>query len=73
MDKVLHSSVVFGLRPQFKTLEGWRQGLHQLFRAFLKAHDKSPAARDIVEEHQQEIELYEQYGEYFGYIVLYRQ
>jgi hypothetical protein len=33
---------------KFNALEGRRQGLHQRFPAFLKAHGYSPAARGIV-------------------------
>ncbi|WP_254276942.1 class I SAM-dependent methyltransferase [Halomonas sp. 3H] len=47
--------------------ENYYRPLQERFPAFLKAHRNSPAARAIVEEQQQEIELYERYGEYFGY------
>ncbi|MFC2993379.1 class I SAM-dependent methyltransferase [Halomonas tibetensis] len=53
--------------PRRCWLDGYYRPLQQRFPAFLKSHGNSPAARAIVEEQQQEIELYERYGEHFGY------
>ncbi len=53
--------------PRRCWLDGYYRPLQQRFPAFLKTHGNSPTARAIVEEQQQEIELYERYGEYFGY------
>ncbi len=53
--------------PRRCWLDGYYRPLQQRFPAFLKTHGNSPAARAIVEEQQQEIELYERYGDYFGY------
>ena len=35
--------------------------------AFLERHGNSPAARNIVEEHREEIRIYQQYKDYFSY------
>lgn len=48
-------------------LDGYYHPLQRRFPAFLQTHGNGPAAQAIVEEHQHEIELYERYGEYFGY------
>lgn len=53
--------------PRRCWLDGYYRPLQQRFPAFLKTHVYSPTARAIVEEQQQEIELYERHGEYFGY------
>ena len=53
--------------PRRCWLDGYYRPLQQRFPAFLKTHGSSPAARAIVEEQRQEIELYERHGEYFGY------
>ncbi|MGM0639116.1 MAG: SAM-dependent methyltransferase, partial [Pseudomonadota bacterium] len=53
--------------PRRCWLEGYYRPLQQRFPAFLKTHGNSPATRAIVEEQQQEIELYERHSEYFGY------
>ncbi|WP_416140826.1 class I SAM-dependent methyltransferase [Halomonas sp. HK25] len=53
--------------PRRCWLDGYYRPLQQRFAAFLQAHGNSPAAEAIVEERRHEIELYERYGQYFGY------
>jgi len=57
----------FFVLPPHCWREHYYRPLQERFPVFLKAHGNSPAARAIVEEQQQEIELYDRYGEYFGY------
>lgn len=53
--------------PPHCWLENYYQPLQQRFESFLEQHERSPQARAIVEEHQQEIALYEKYCDYYSY------
>lgn len=48
-------------------LDNYYRPLEQHAPAFLERHAHSEMARSIVEEHQKERELYEQYHPYYGY------
>ncbi|GED47354.1 methyltransferase type 11 [Vreelandella aquamarina] len=53
--------------PRHCWLEGYYLPLQQRFQTFLSAHENSAAARTIVQDCRQEIDLYERYSQYFGY------
>ncbi|MFN3215831.1 MAG: class I SAM-dependent methyltransferase [Acidimicrobiales bacterium] len=48
-------------------LEHYYRPLQARFEAFLDHQDRSPAALEVVEAEQQEIELYERFSAFFGY------
>ncbi|MGJ7462526.1 hypothetical protein ACR80S_15630 [Halomonas sp. MA07-2] len=53
--------------PRHCWLEAYYRPLQQHFPTFLRAHENSAAARAIVQDYRQEIDLYERYSPYFGY------
>ncbi|QEY33546.1 class I SAM-dependent methyltransferase [Synechococcus sp. RSCCF101] len=57
------------LLPARCWLENYYRPLQAGFAAFLERHDHSEAARDIVAETEEEIRLYETYGDVFGYVM----
>lgn len=62
-----YSPLGYFVLPPHCWREHYYRPLQERVPAFLEDHGNSPVARAIVEEQQQEIELYERYGEYFGY------
>lgn len=53
--------------PEHCWLEAYYRPLQSRFGAFLEAHGSSDAAKAVVADHAQEIELYERCRAYFGY------
>ena len=62
-----YSPVGYFTLPECCWLDHYYRPMQDRFPAFLKRHDGSPAANQIVEAEQHEIDLYERYSDRFGY------
>lgn len=62
-----YSPIGYFTLPASCWLENYYRPLQARFDGFLERHSDTPGAREIVEAERGEIDLYERFGEYFGY------
>ena len=62
-----YSPIGYFVLPQRCWLENYYRPLQRQFEPFLARHHDSEEARAIITTEEQEIALYEKYGEYYGY------
>lgn len=62
-----YSPLGYFVLPEHCWRDAYYRPLQKRFAAFLEAHGSSDAAKAVVADHAQEIELYERYRAYFGY------
>ncbi|GAB4410061.1 MAG: class I SAM-dependent methyltransferase [Bacteroidia bacterium] len=63
-----YESIGHFVLPRHCWTEHYYRPMRERFAAFLDKHDHTPQARTLVEAEQQEIDLYEKYGDAYGYV-----
>ncbi|MEJ2515205.1 MAG: methyltransferase domain-containing protein [Gammaproteobacteria bacterium] len=67
LERLGFTPVGYFVLPEHCWLANYYRPMQQRFPEFLAAHGESDEARAVVAAEEEEIRLYERYGEYFGY------
>lgn len=62
-----YSPVGYFILSQNSWIENYYNPMEKRFSAFLEKHDNSEMARNVVEEHKEEIRKYKKYKDYYSY------